>query len=29
MLLGDRRAAFVSAVTHELRTHLDTFKLYS
>ncbi len=29
MLLSDRRAAFVSAVTHELRTPLATFKLYS
>ena len=29
MLLSERRAAFVSAVTHELRTPLATFKLYS
>ncbi|MES2708241.1 MAG: HAMP domain-containing sensor histidine kinase [Verrucomicrobiota bacterium] len=29
MLLNDRRASFVSAVTHELRTPLATFKLYS
>ena len=29
MLLSGRRAAFVSAVTHELRTPLATFKLYS
>lgn len=29
MLLSDRRASFVSAVTHELRTPLATFKLYS
>lgn len=29
MRLSERRAAFVSAVTHELRTPLATFKLYS
>lgn len=29
MQLSDRRASFVSAVTHELRTPLATFKLYS
>ncbi|RYD38492.1 MAG: hypothetical protein EOP86_00715, partial [Verrucomicrobiaceae bacterium] len=29
MLLNERRASFVSAVTHELRTPLATFKLYS
>lgn len=29
MLLSERRASFVSAVTHELRTPLATFKLYS
>ena len=27
--LGERRAAFVSSVTHELRTPLHTFRLYS
>lgn len=29
LALSDRRAAFVSSVTHELRTPLATFKLYS
>lgn len=29
VLLGERRGAFVSAVTHELRTPLTTFRLYS
>ncbi|HTI70032.1 MAG TPA: HAMP domain-containing sensor histidine kinase [Candidatus Limnocylindria bacterium] len=29
MSLSERRAAFVSAVTHELRTPMTTFKLYS
>lgn len=29
MTLSERRATFVSAVTHELRTPLATFKLYS
>ena len=29
MQLSERRASFVSAVTHELRTPLATFKLYS
>jgi signal transduction histidine kinase len=29
MALSERRASFVSSVTHELRTPLATFKLYS
>lgn len=29
MTLSERRASFVSSVTHELRTPLSTFKLYS
>ncbi len=29
VVLGERRGAFVSAVTHELRTPLTTFRLYS
>jgi signal transduction histidine kinase len=29
LVLGERRAAFVSAVTHELRTPLTTFRMYT